>query len=82
MTTYIPTNAFSRGSSLLDGMGLGGHGTASRPMKRRNGDNLFFAGVLGRRGITASPHDPPPTMRLIVSRETPHFSHSSYDFLG
>jgi hypothetical protein len=31
------------GSSLLDGMGFGGHVSLSRPMKRRNGDKLFLA---------------------------------------
>jgi hypothetical protein len=31
------------GSSLLDGMGFCGHGTVTRPMKRRNGDKLFSA---------------------------------------
>jgi hypothetical protein len=31
------------GSSLLDGMGFGGHVSLSRPMKRRNGDKLFSA---------------------------------------
>ena len=29
--------------SFLDGMGFGGHGSISRPMKRRNGDKLFLA---------------------------------------
>jgi len=31
------------GSRLLDGMGFCGHGTVTRPMKRRNGDKLFLA---------------------------------------